>query len=311
LIVVVSPPITFLLTFIVMSAMGLLEPHDARGIAFSVGMVVDASIVVAENVRRHLAENRDPTQRGFILVEAMSEVARPVSFSVLIIALVLVPLFTLQGLEGKMFAPLAMTLLVCLLVSIGVAMVIVPALSSVLLKQAEEHEFRAVWRFREGYLRLLQRAMRHPKITVGAALVTLALSLLLVPFMGTEFMPPLDEGSIAINVVRLPIAPDGMGRTMLEKRLLKFPEVSTVVSKTWRAEISEDPMGPEQTDVFVMLKPRKQWKTGRNKAELVEALSKDLSQVPGIRMSFSQPIALGERADFGREERRHQSGCGS
>ena len=142
------------------------------GIAFSVGMVVDASIVVAENMRRHFAENRDPAQRGFILVEAMSEVARPVSFSVLIIALVLVPLFTLQGLEGKMFAPLAMTLLVCLLVSIGVAMVIVPALSSVLLKQAEEREFKAVRRFREGYLRLLLRAMRHPKITVGAALVS-------------------------------------------------------------------------------------------------------------------------------------------
>lgn len=296
LIVVVSLPITFLLTFIVMSAMGLSSNlMTLGGIAFSVGMVVDASIVVAENVRRHLAENRDPAQRGFILVEAMSEVARPVSFSVLIIALVLVPLFTLQGLEGKMFAPLAMTLLVCLLVSIGVAMVIVPALSSVLLKQAEEHEFKAVRRFREGYLRLLQRAIRHPKITVGAALVTLALSLLLVPFMGTEFMPPLDEGSIAINVVRLPNASlDGSVAvgTMLEKRLLKFPEVATVISKTGRAEISEDPMGPEQTDVFVMLKPRKSWKTGRDKAELVEALSKDLSQVPGIRMSFSQPIAL-------------------
>jgi cobalt-zinc-cadmium resistance protein CzcA len=296
LIVVVSLPITFLMTFIVMNAMGLSSNlMTLGGIAFSVGMVVDASIVVAENVRRHLAENRDPTRLGFILVGAMLEVARPVSFSVLIIALVLVPLFTLQGLEGKMFAPLALTLLICLLVSIAVAMVVVPALSAVLLRQTEEREFKAVRRFREGYLNLLQRAMRHPRVTFGAALVTLALSLLLVPFMGTEFMPPLDEGSIAINVVRLPNASlDGSVAvgTMLEKRILKFPEVTTVVSKTGRAEISEDPMGPEQTDVFIMLKPRKQWKTGRNKEELVEAISKDLSQVPGIRMSFSQPISL-------------------
>ncbi|MFZ5984478.1 MAG: efflux RND transporter permease subunit [Acidobacteriota bacterium] len=295
-IVVVSLPITFLLTFIVMSAMGLSSNlMTLGGIAFSVGMVVDASIVVAENVRRHLAENRDPSQKGFILMEAMAEVAKPVSFSVLIIALVLVPLFTLQGLEGKMFAPLALTLLICLLVSIGVAMVVVPALSAVVLRQTEEREFKAVKRFHDGYLALLRRAMDHPKVTFGTALTVLALSLTLIPFLGTEFMPPLDEGSIAINVVRLPNASlDGSVAvgTMLERRILTFPEVATVVSKTGRAEISEDPMGPEQTDVFIMLKPRKQWKTGRNKAELVEALNKDLSQVPGIRLSFSQPISL-------------------
>jgi cobalt-zinc-cadmium resistance protein CzcA len=295
-IVVLSLPITFLVTFIVMGAAGLSSNlMTLGGVAFSVGMVVDASIVVAENVRRHLAENRDPAQKGRILARAMSEVARPVSFSVLIIALVLVPLFTLQGLEGKMFVPLAATLLVCMLVSIGVAMVPVPAICAVLLKQTEEREFGFVRRFHEGYLNLLQKAVRRPGVTYGAALGALAVALVLVPLMGTEFMPPLDEGSIAINVVRLPNASlDGSVAvgTLMEKRILKFPEVATVVSKTGRAEISEDPMGPEQTDVFVMLKPRKQWKTGRDKAELVEALNKDLSQIPGIRMSFSQPIAL-------------------
>lgn len=295
-IVVLSLPITFLVTFIVMGAAGLSSNlMTLGGVAFSVGMVVDASIVVAENVRRHLAENRAPSQKGFILARAMAEVARPVSFSVLIIALVLVPLFTLQGLEGKMFGPLALTLLVCMLVSIVVAMVSVPALSAALLKQTEEKEFAFVRRFHDGYLELLRKAMRRPKVTYGIALGALAVALLLVPFMGTEFMPPLDEGSIAINVVRLPNASlDGSVTvgTMMEKRILKFPEVATVVSKTGRAEISEDPMGPEQTDVFIMLKPRKQWRTGRSKAQLVEALNKDLSQIPGIRMSFSQPIAL-------------------
>jgi cobalt-zinc-cadmium resistance protein CzcA len=108
-------------------------------------------------------------------------------------------------------------------------------------------------------------------------------------------MPPLDEGSIAINVVRLPNASlDGSVKVaeFMEKRLLKFPEVETVVSKTGRAEISEDPMGPEQTDVFVMLKPRKKWGTARDKSELVEAMQKDLAEIPGLRYSFSQPIAL-------------------
>jgi cobalt-zinc-cadmium resistance protein CzcA len=113
--------------------------------------------------------------------------------------------------------------------------------------------------------------------------------------VGTEFMPPLDEGSIAVNVVRLPNASlEGSVKVagFMERRLRRFPEVATVVSKTGRAEISEDPMGPEQTDVFIMLKPRKQWGTGRGKAELVEEIQKELSQIPGLRFSFSQPIAL-------------------
>jgi cobalt-zinc-cadmium resistance protein CzcA len=265
------------------------------GLAFSVGMVVDASIVIAENIRRHLAENRDPGERHRIIVDAMVEVAKPVLFSVLIVALVIVPLVALQGLEGKMFRPIALTLLFNLLTSILVGLVFVPPLTASLLKQKEEREFGIVRRFREAYLRLLRKAIAHPKTTYGIALAVLCLSLLLVPLMGMEFLPPLDEGSIAINVVRLPNASlEGAVSvsTLLEKRFLTYPEVSTVVSKTGRAEISEDPMGPEQTDFFVMLKPRKSWKTGRTKADLVEALNREIASVPGLRPSFSQPIAL-------------------
>ena len=296
LVVVVSLPVTFLLTFIVMDACGLSSNlMSLGGLAFSVGMVVDASIVVAENVRRHLAEARGERDRRRVVVEAMAEVARPVAFSVLVIALVIVPLLTLQGLEGKMFGPLALTLLASLLVSIVVAMLLVPAVCDVALSGAPEREFGVVRRFRAGYAALLARALERPRTTYGVALAILAASLLLVPFMGTDFLPPLDEGSIAINVVRLPNASlEGSTAVagMLEKRLLAFPEVSTVVSKTGRAEISEDPMGPEQTDLFVMLRPRRSWTTGRSKAGLVEAMSRDLAQVPGLRATFSQPIAL-------------------
>jgi len=295
-IVVLSLPITFLFTFLIMGATGLSSNlMSLGGLAFSVGMVVDASIVVAENVRRHLAEHRDPGGRGRVVVEAMAEVARPVTFSVLIIALVLLPLLTLQGLEGKMFAPLALTLLFSLLTSIVVALLFVPTLAHLVLKQEPEREFSLVRKLHQGYDRLLRSALRRPKTTYGIALVVLAASASLIPFMGTDFMPPLDEGSIAVNVVRLPNASlEGSVEVagMIEKRLLKFPEVATVVTKSGRAEISEDPMGPEQSDVFIMLKPKKQWKTGRNKTELVEAISAELATIPGLRGAFSQPIAL-------------------
>ncbi len=296
LIVVLSLPVTFLFTFIVMGAAGIsANLMSLGGLAFSVGMVVDASIVVVENVRRHLAHRRDPGARRETVVEALVEVARPVTFSILVIALVLVPLLTLQGTEGKMFRPLALTLLFALLTSILVALTVVPALCDTLLAQREEKEFRPARSLRRGYLRLLSAALARPGATLAIAGGFLLAALGLLPLLGTEFLPTLDEGSIAINVVRLPNASlDGSVITagMIESRVRRFPEVATVVTKTGRAEISEDPMGPEQNDVFIMLKPRREWGTGRSKAELVEALNRDLSSIPGLRLSFSQPIAL-------------------
>ncbi len=296
MIVVLSLPVTFLFTFIVMGAAGLsANLMSLGGLAFSVGMVVDASIVVVENVRRHLAHQREPGARRETVIEALAEVARPVTFSILVIALVLVPLLTLQGTEGKMFRPLALTLLFALLTSILVALTVVPALCDAILAQREEKEFLPARRLRQGYLRLLGAALRRPRATLATAGLFFLAALGLIPLLGTEFLPTLDEGSVAINVVRLPNASlDGSVITagLIESRIGRFPEVATVVTKTGRAEISEDPMGPEQSDVFIMLKPRREWGTGRSKAELIEALNRDLSSIPGLRLSFSQPIAL-------------------
>ncbi len=296
LVVVASLPLTFLASFLVMGWTGLTANlMSLGGLAFSVGMVVDATIVVVENVRRHLAEDRDPTRRRELVARAIAEVIRPVAFSVLIIAIILVPLFALRGHEGKMFGPLAATMLIALLASLVVGLVLVPAFAATFLKQEPEREFRFVRRFHEGYLRLLDRAIHRPRITLGVSAASLVLAAALAPLIGTEFMPLLDEGALAINVVRLPnasLAGSVKVADFLEKRLLRFPEVATVVSKTGRAEISEDPMGPEQTDVFLMLKPRGEWKTGRDRAELVAAIQADLAQVPGLRYSFSQPISL-------------------
>jgi cobalt-zinc-cadmium resistance protein CzcA len=295
LVVLASLPLTFLVTFIVMGRAGLTSNlMSLGGLAFSVGMVVDASIVVVENVRRHLAHRTDAPKRR-VVAEAVQEVARPVAFSVLVIAVILVPLYALQGVEGKMFAPLASTMLIALLVSLAVALIVVPVLSDLALSQAPEREFRFVKRIHAGYLSLLDRAVARPRRTIAISLAVLAGAGALVPFVGTEFMPALDEGAIAINVVRLPNASlQGSVEVAryLEKRLKTFPEVEAVVSKTGRAEISEDPMGPEQTDVFVMLKARKGFGRGRSRAELAAAMQQDLSRIPGLRFSFSQPIAL-------------------
>ncbi len=296
LIVVVSLPLTFLATFLVMGWAGLTSNlMSLGGLAFSVGMVVDASIVIVENVRRHFAEHRDPSMKRQIAARAVMEVAKPVGFSVLIIGIVLVPLFTLQGIEGKMFAPLAMTMIFAMLTSFVVALTIVPVLSELFLKQVEERQFGFVKRFHAGYMKLLGAAGRRKSVTLGLSLASLVVAGALYTRIGTEFMPPLDEGALAVNVVRLPNASLEGAVTVsdfIEKRLKTIPEIETVVSKTGRAEISEDPMGPEQTDVFIMLKPRKQWTSVSNKAELVEKIRKEMAAIPGVRLSFSQPIAL-------------------
>ncbi|MBV5305752.1 MAG: efflux RND transporter permease subunit [Desulfobulbaceae bacterium] len=297
LIVVLSLPITFMITFLIMGWVGISSNlMSLGGLAFSVGMVVDAAIVIVENMRRHFAENPDKTMKFTIASQAVVEVARPVAFSVLIIAIVLVPLFSLQGIEGKMFLPLAATMIIAILVSLVVALTAMPVLSALFLSQAPEKEFWFVGTLNRGYLALLSLSRRHWVVTMTLAVVLLIATSLSVTRIGTEFMPNLDEGAIAVNAVRLPNASlEGSVAvsSFVEKRLLaSFPEVLTVVSKTGRAEISEDPMGPEQTDFFIMLKPKKEWPSGRTKPELIEAMNSELSSIPGIRLSFSQPIAL-------------------
>ncbi len=294
-VVVLSLPVTFLAVFLAMRGLGLTANlMTVGGLAFAVGMVVDASIVIAENVRRHLAAEAT-ADRARVIARAVAEVARPVTFSILVIALVLLPLLGLEGLEGRMFGPLALALLLALVASLGVALVVVPPVADLLLARREPRDLAPVRALTSGYHRLLDAALGHPRATLAAAVVALLLAIALVPGMGTTFLPELDEGSIAINVVRLPNASvEGsvVVAGLLERRLLAFPEVATVVTKTGRPEIAEDPMGPEQSDVFVMLKPRREWTTGRSKAELVDAMAAQIAAVPGLRAAFSQPIAL-------------------
>ena len=298
LLVALSLPMTALAAFIFMD-LGQLTANlmSLGGLAMAIGMMVDGAIVVTENVVRHL-DRQGTAARSTVEVAlaATREVARPVLFSILIIVVVFLPLLTLEQTEGKMFRPLALTMVFAMLGSLVVALGVVPALASLVLRPSarREHGGSVQWLTRL-YLPLLDAALRHRAATLVVAAALLAAALGLVPLLGSEFLPTLDEGAMAINVVRLPSASLEGSRavgTALERRLRAFPEVLTVVTKTGRAEISEDPMGPEQSDVIVMLKPHEKWRPGLTRPRLVEAMQKKLAEVPGLRLSFSQPIAL-------------------
>ncbi|MEW6357243.1 MAG: CusA/CzcA family heavy metal efflux RND transporter [Planctomycetota bacterium] len=300
LIVALSLPLTALVTLILMGWQGVTANlMSLGGLAIAIGMVVDASIVISENIARRFSEEAAADlSRVTIAYEAVREVARPIIFAILIIIIVFLPLFTLEQMEGKMFKPLAATMCFAMLASLGVSLTIVPVLCSLMVRGRKTGKDNLVVRVLKWlYLPVLSLAIRLRWITVLLAVVVFAAAMTLVPHLGTEFLPPLDEGAIAINVVRLPSASlEGSVAvgTLMEQILLggNFPEIDTVVTKTGRAEISEDPMGPEQNDVFIMLHPKDEWKTGRTKENLVAAIREELGQIPGLRLSFSQPIAL-------------------
>lgn len=297
-VVALSLPLTAFFAFILMGWGGVTANlMSLGGLAIAIGMIVDASIVVTENLTRHVSE-RDARglPRVRIAHEAVREVARPVIFAILTIILVLLPVFTLEQMEGKMFKPLATTMCFAMLGSLLVAFTVVPVLGSLVVRGGGGRgDSLAVRALKRAYLPVLSAALRHRRLTLLGASVVFLAAMMLVPHLGTEFLPQLDEGAIAVNALRLPSASlDGSVAvgTYIERRLAKFPEVETVVTKTGRAEISEDPMGPEQSDFFVMLYPRSRWKTGRSREDLVAAIQEDLRQIPGLRFSFSQPIAL-------------------
>jgi cobalt-zinc-cadmium resistance protein CzcA len=298
LIVAVSLPLSALIAFMFMDVAGVTANlMSLGGIAIAIGIIVDGAIVVTENIVRRIGEEGSSRKSKLEIVrDAVSEVARPVVFAILIIVIVFFPLFTLEQMEGKMFKPLALTLCFAMLGSLLVSIIIVPVLSYFLLPHRRQKGQNPIvtW-LTNVYMSLLSLVLRHRRVTLFCALAVFVVAMTLVPGIGVEFLPSLDEGAIAINIVKLPTASLEGSRDLagfLEKKLLHFDEIETIVTKTGRAEISEDPMGPEQSDLFIMLKPYDQWTGGRVKEDLLEDIEKVLSGIPGIRPSFSQPIAL-------------------
>jgi cobalt-zinc-cadmium resistance protein CzcA len=304
IIVTLVLPLAALFAFIMMKWYGLsANLMSLGGLAIGIGMMVDGAVVMVENVHRHLTEKPDPGKlhhrhvgKVETVLYAAKEVGRPIVFGIAIIIVVFLPLFTLQGFEGKMFSPLAFTISFALLGSLILSLTLVPMLCTFFLKQVpHEHDpFHIRW-LKHVYLVALKPCIRRPWHVVTAAVIALIASLLLVPLIGTEFLPSLDEGSVAVQTFRIPSIslPQSLAlQNEAEKILKQFPEAIDVVSKTGRADIASDPMGIELSDVIVTLKPREEWTTTKSKEELTEKMRDALAELPGVASSFSQPIAL-------------------
>ncbi|NLG18718.1 MAG: efflux RND transporter permease subunit [Fibrobacter sp.] len=294
-IVALALPVCALVAVICMGAAGMsANLMSLGGIAIAIGMLGDASIVIVENVFRHLADEKNKSRsKTEVIISACSEVARPIIFSVAIIVVVFLPLFTLEGVEGKMFVPMAFTISFALLGSLIAALLFAPVLSSLLLKQGVQKEFALVVFLKKLHQPVLHFALRKKLTVIAVTLAIFISSMALVPHLGTEFIPTLEEGVIQLNLAMAPsISLEKATETVmkLERRIKMFDEVDMTLSKIGRPEAGSHPHPVNSAHIQLMLKPVNQWKNHKSKAELVESLNKALSGYPGVQLNFSQPI---------------------
>lgn len=293
LIVVGTLVLAPLATFIVMGQIGLTANlMSLGGLAIAIGMIVDGSVVVVENVYRHLSHQ--PSLPRFQLVtEAVKEVGQPVVFGILIIIIVFLPLLSLHGMEGKMFKPLAYTIMIALLVSLVLSLTLSPVLCSLVLTQGSEEDPWVVRRSKSLYAPTLRWALGHRTTVVALAISALIGALALVPSLGTEFIPILNEGSVAPQTIRLPSV-SLPASIEIEKRMqqaiMEFPEVEMVVSKIGRTELGNDPQEPNESDPVVRLRPLDQWTTAKTMPQLMQKFRERLTGVSGATFLISQPI---------------------
>ncbi len=287
-------PLSLLFAFFLMKRFGYSANLMSLG-ALDFGLIVDASVVMVENFVRRLGQpERAGTDRRETIRRAAFEVGRPIVFGVCIIIAVYLPIFSLQGLEGRMFTPMAFTVCVAVLGSLLLALTYVPMVSSFLLAHREEKPARWFEALRARYIAALHWSLEHRRTVVGAAVALLALSLGSVPFLGTEFMPRLDEGSLLIETRRLPSTslPQGMSiANEIEKTLMRFPEVERIVTKVGRPELATETMGLYAGDVYVLFKPRERWRA-TSAEQLIVRMDSALSQIPGIDYNFTAPMAM-------------------
>lgn len=297
MIVAVTIPLAMLFAFAMMKAFNLPgNLMSLGGLAIGLGMMVDASIVMVENIFRHLGENRGEKPVMTVVAESAYEVGRPIVFAIAIIIAVFLPLFTLSGMEGKMFAPMAFTITFALLGSLVLALTLVPVLATFWLKgDLEEKENPLLGKLRRGYARSLTGAINRGPVVAGVSVAALVGALAFVPTLGTEFLPSMDEGSSVISASRLPsvsLDKANAQANAVERALLAFPEVTSVVTRTGRAEVASDPMDVAMSDIFIQLKPRDRWVTAHSKEALVAEMEEAAGRVPGIGLSFGEPIAV-------------------
>ncbi len=295
LIVSLAIPLSMLFAANLMWAVGIPASLMSLG-AIDFGLVVDSSVIMVENCVRRLGLAPPTTSKLEIVRDAAVEVRGPTMFGELIIAIVYLPILFLEGTEGKLFRPMALTVLFALLGSLVISLTLMPVLAATVLSREEEHEPLIMRIFHRLYQPLARLAVYHPVVVSLVAAGLVAASVPVALNLGAEFMPRLDEGDLLVEVNRLPSATleDSIPlTTRVEQVLGGFPEVKTVFCKTGRPEIANDIMGVQQTDVWVMLKPHAEWPAGVTRDQLVERMSASLTAaVPGANFGFSQPIEM-------------------
>lgn len=296
LIVSLAIPLSMLVAFTGMLYAGISGNLMSLG-AIDFGLIVDGSVVMVENILRRISHRHPEDDPRDVIRSAAQEVARPIFFGVLIIVLVYVPILSLGGVEGKMFKPMALTVLFALFASLIIALTLMPVLSWYAFREqtSEKHTFvmRSLERL---YTPILQRVLRAPILTATVAAGFFIASLATIPYLGAEFIPTLDEGSIVVMMYRVPgisIGESLHGNEIIETVLREFPEVERVVCRTGRPEVATDPMAIDQSDVYVTLKPPSEWPKPRTKEDLIAAMKQRLEDdAPGAAYSFSQPIQM-------------------
>ena len=298
IVVAITLPFAMLSTFILMQQFGMsANLMSLGGLAIAIGMLVDAAVVVVENIESHLAQdtNIGKLSHLHVVFRAVKEVITPVAAGVAIIIIVFLPLLTLQGLEGKLFIPVALTIVFALAASLLLSLTVVPTLASFLLKRVSHEEPWLVRKAMGIYAPLLQRALNKERVVIIGALVMLVVTAAVYTQIGKTFMPEMDEGDIIVGIEKLPSVSleqtAALDLKIQQAIMGQVPEVKSIVARAGSDEIGLDPMGLNQTDSFLVLKPMKEWREP-NKEWLLGELRKVLDQMPGVSYSFSQPIAM-------------------
>ena len=296
-------PLSFLMTITGMVQTNVSGNLMSLG-ALDFGLIVDGAVIIVENCLRRFGEAQhrlgrvlDREERFKLAAGASAEVIRPSLFGILIITIVYIPIFALEGVEGKTFHPMALVVVMALTAALLLSLTFVPAaVATFVTGRVEEKENRVMRAAKSRYVPMLDFAIRQRRIVVGAAAVLVALSGLAATRLGSEFIPNLDEGDIALHALRIPgtsLTQAVQMQSALEDRIKKFPEVDMVFAKIGTADVATDPVPPSVADTFVIMKPRDQWPDPRKpKAQLVAEMNKAVQEVPGSRYEFIQPIQM-------------------
>ena len=305
LVVAITLPLSALATFILMRWFGLsANLMSLGGLAIALGMLVDAAVVVVENLVNHMshdpehAPDRNPggatTDRLGRILRGVSEVSGPVLSGVAIIAIVFLPLLTLEGLEGKLFRPVALTIVFALGASLLIALTIVPVMASLLLKTTSHTDPWLVRKLSAGYRHTLDWSFAHSRMVVAVALLSLVAAGWAYTRVGKTFMPTLDEGDVIVQLQKLPSVSLGATAALdlrVQQALLKeVPEIKSIVARSGSDDLGLDPMGLNETDTFLVLKPASEWRGSKD--DVIAAMRKVLERFPGVDFGFTQPIEM-------------------